>query len=93
MSYGVKHKIEEHVKNKTDEEIIDYLTDKIYEQRADWKKDMGNIRIEDAGDISEYVEGVMVHPLAPEWYTNIIKDICLKNNIKFDGQSRIYELK
>lgn len=54
---------------------------------------MGNIRIEDAGDISEYVEGVMVHPLAPEWYTNIIKDICLKNNIKFDGQSRIYELK
>ena len=93
MSYGVKHKIEEHVKNKTDEEIIDYLTDKIYEQRADWKKDMANIKIEDAGDISEYIEGVMVHPLAPEWYTNIIKDICLKNNIKFDGQSRIYELK
>lgn len=91
-SYGVKNKIEEHVKNKDDEEIINYLTDKIYEQRADWK-DRDNIEIEDAGDISEYIEGVMVHPLAPEWYTNIIKDICLQNNIKFDGQSKIYELK
>ena len=34
-SFGVKFKIEEQVKNKTEEEIIDYLTEKIYEQRAD----------------------------------------------------------
>ena len=33
---GVKFKIEEKVKNKTDEEIIDYLTEKIYAQRIEW---------------------------------------------------------
>lgn len=37
-SFSVKFKIEEQVKNKTDEEIIDYVTDKICTQRADWKK-------------------------------------------------------
>ena len=91
-SFGVKFKIEEQVKDKGDEEIISYLTEKIYEQRVGWKKDNDFIKIEKAGDISEYIEGVMVHPLAPQWYVKIIQDICLQKNIKFDGQSKIYEL-
>ena len=91
-SFGVKFKIEEQVKDKSDEEIISYLTEKIYEQRVGWKKDNDFIKIEKAGDISEYIEGVMVHPLAPQWYVKIIQDICLQKNIKFDGQSKIYEL-
>lgn len=91
---GVKFKIEEKVKNKTDEEIIDYLTEKIYAQRLDWNKlEDNNVRIEDAGDITEYIEGVMVHPLAPQWYVKIIEDICKKKKIHFDGQSTIYILK
>lgn len=93
-SLGVKFKIEEQVKNKTDEEIIDYLTEKICTQRADWNRGSdNNVRIEDARDISEFLEGVMVHPLAPQWYVDIIRDICQLKNIKFDGQSEIYRLK
>ena len=73
-SFGVKFKIGELVKNKTDEEIIDYLTEKICAQRADWDRTRdNNVRIEDARDISEFVEGVMVHPMASQWYVDIIE--------------------
>lgn len=93
-SFGVKFKIEEQVKNKTDEEIIDYVANKICAQRPDWNRIGDNsVRIEDAGDISEFLEGVMVHPLAPQWYVDIIRDICRSKKIKFDGQSEIYALK
>lgn len=81
-------------KNKTDEEIIEYVTNRICAQRPDWnRKGDNNVRIEDAGDISEFLEGVMVHPLAPQWYVDIIRDICQSKKIKFDGQSEIYTLK
>lgn len=91
----VKFKIkDEQIMDKTDEEIIDYLTEKICAQRADWDRiDDNNVRIEDAGDISEFLEGVMVHPAAPQWYVDIIRDICYLKGIKFDGQSEIYALK
>lgn len=93
-SFGVKFKIEEQVKGKTDEEIIDYLTERICAQRADWDRiGDNNVRIEDAGDISEFLEGVMVHPVAPKWYVDIIEEICKSKKIKFDGQSEIYKLK
>lgn len=69
----MKFKIEEQVKNKTDEEIIEYVTNKICAQRPDWSRNGdNNVRIEDAGDISEFLEGAMVHPLAPQWYVDII---------------------
>lgn len=93
-SSGVKFKIEEQVENKTDEEIIEYVTNKICVYRLDWNRNGdNNVRIEDAGDISEFLEGVMVHPLAPQWYVDIIRDICKSKKIKFDGQSQIYTLK
>lgn len=93
-SLGVKFKIGEKVRSKSDEEIIDYLTEKICVRRVDWNiTDKDNVRIENAGDISEFLKGVMVHPLAPEWYVNIIKDICELKKIEFDGQSDIYTLK
>ena len=63
-------------------------------KRPDWNRNGdNNVRIEDAGDISEFLEGVMVHPLAPQWYVDIIRDICQSKKIKFDGQSEIYTLK
>ena len=93
-SFNVKFKIKEQVSDKTDEEIIDYLTEKIYTQRAEWGRiDENNVRVEDAGDISEFLEGVMVHPAAPQWYVDIVQDICRSKGIKFDGQSEIYLLK
>lgn len=45
-SSGVKDKIEDQIKGKTDEEIIDYLTEKIIAQRADWDR-MENNNYED----------------------------------------------
>lgn len=85
-SFGVRFKIEERLDGKTDEEIIDYLTERICAQRPDWRRDSeNNVRIEDAGDIFEFLEGVMVHSLAPQWYADIIRDICQLKNIKFDG--------
>lgn len=93
-SFGVKFKIEEQIKDKTEEEIIDYLTEKICAQRVDWNRIGDNIvRIEEAGDISEFLEGVMVHPVAPQWYVDIVRDLCQFKGIKFDGQSEIYTLK
>lgn len=100
-SSGVKFKIEEQVEGKTGEEIIDYLTEKICSLRTDYYREKTNLEklgyndvvIEDAGDIFEFIEGVMVHPLAPKWYADIIKDICQSKKIKFDGQSEIYKLK
>lgn len=93
-SLGVKFKIEEKIKGKKDSEIIDYLTERIFAQRANWEKiEDNNVRIEDAGDVKEYIDGVMVHPLAPQWYVKIVEDICKMKNIRFDGQSEIYTLK
>lgn len=93
-SLGVKFKIEEKIKGKTDSEIIDYLTERIFAQRANWEKiEDNNVRLEDAGDVKEYIDGVMVHPLAPQWYVKIVEDICKMKNIRFDGQSEIYTLK
>lgn len=87
----------ENITDKSDEEIIDCLTDKICAVRInkikDEKKEADNIIIKDAGDIPEYLEGVMVHPKAPMWYVDIIRDICQQKGIPFDGQSQIYELK
>lgn len=93
-SLGVKFKIEEKVRGKSDEEIIDYLTEEICARRVEWNiTDKDNDRIENVGDISEFLKRAMVHPLAPEWYVNIIQDICELKQIKFDGQSDIYTLK
>lgn len=93
-SDAVKYKIEEQIKNKSDEEKINFLTEKICAKRVEWDvSDNTNIRIEKVEDISTFIEGVMVHPLAPKWYVDIVEDICASKKIKFEGQSEIYKLK
>ena len=83
-----------HGMSGTNGEIIDYLTERILSQRIDYEhSNSANVWIEDAGNISAFLEGVMVHPSAPEWYVNIVQDICLQKGIRFDGQSQIYKLK
>lgn len=65
---SVKWNIAEQVIGKNDEESIDYLAERILSQRIDYKSSNNvNVWIEDAGDISDFLEGVMVHPSAPEW--------------------------
>lgn len=43
------------------------------------------------GHIAGFVEGVMVHPLAPEWYTDMVKMFCEINSIPFEGKSELYK--
>ncbi|MBQ4428629.1 MAG: hypothetical protein II871_02525 [Clostridia bacterium] len=43
-------------------------------------------------DISHFIDCVMVHPLAEDWYVSVIELICKNYNIKFCGRSQIYQL-
>ncbi len=40
--------------------------------------------------IPDFIEGVMAHPLAPDWYVEIVKEFCKRNNIPFEGKSKLY---
>ena len=44
-------------------------------------------------DISNFVERVMVHPLADDGYVSLIEKICQHFGIQFWGRSKIYEFK
>lgn len=36
------------------------------------------------------IRGVMVHPLAPDWYVETVKTFCDRHSIPFDGKSKLY---
>ncbi len=40
--------------------------------------------------ISGFIEGVLVHPMAPEWYVEIVQAYCKQNEIPFEGKSNLY---
>lgn len=40
--------------------------------------------------IPDFISGVMVHPLAPDWYVEIVRDFCDRNHIAFEGKSKLY---
>lgn len=42
-------------------------------------------------NITEFVKGVMVHPFADDWYVDIVKSVCDKFNLPFDGKSELYK--
>lgn len=42
-------------------------------------------------DVTEFIQSVTVHPFAPEWYIEIVKSFCEKNNLRFLGKSKIYD--
>ena len=39
--------------------------------------------------ISDFIDGVMVHPLAPEWYVETVNEYCRINNIPFESKSKL----
>ena len=43
-------------------------------------------------NLSEFIDGIMVHPLATDEYTALIEKICEDFEISFLGRSKIYEL-
>lgn len=40
--------------------------------------------------IPGFIKGVMVHPLAENWYVDVVKEFCENNNIPFEGKSMLY---
>ena len=95
-SFDVKSEMKKINDMVDDEKIIDYLTDQIYTAREKLRmttSEKDAVRLENAGNISDFLEGVMVHPLAESWYVDIVKEICQSKGIEFDGQSTIYKLK
>lgn len=40
--------------------------------------------------IPGFIEGVLVHPLAPAWYVDIVREFCERNNVPFEGKSTLY---
>ena len=42
-------------------------------------------------DLNRYIRCVRVHPLAEDWYVELIKTLCNKSNLKFGGKSNLYE--
>ena len=40
--------------------------------------------------IPNFLDGVMVHPLAPDWYVAVVQEFCKRNNIPFEGKSELY---
>ncbi len=92
-SMGVKYKISERVDGKTDSEIIDYLVEKIKNNKAEPKKEyIIQTLYKDIPQPSDLVESVMVHPKAEDWYVTIIGEICEKEGIHFDGRSQLYDI-
>lgn len=42
--------------------------------------------------IPNFIKGVLVHPLAPNWYVRTVEEFCKRNNVKFEGQSTLYKI-
>lgn len=40
--------------------------------------------------IPGFIEGVLVHPMAPDWYIEVVQEYCKQNNIPFEGKSTLY---
>lgn len=40
--------------------------------------------------IHGFIESVLVHPFAPDWYVNIVQEFCARNEIRFEGKSTLY---
>lgn len=67
------------------EELKEYVEySNICEERKSYKVSFAHI--------SDFIKGVMVHPLAPDWYVDTVKTYCEINKIPFDGKSKLYTL-
>lgn len=54
------------------------------------KKLSDNLFVENI-DLSKYIKSVMVHPQAEKWIVDLIEIICIRNNLNFIGQSKMYQ--
>ena len=40
---------------------------------------------------ADFIQGVLVHPLAPSWYVETVRTFCENNGIPFEGKSSLYQ--
>ncbi len=43
--------------------------------------------------VDEFIESVLVHPMAPTWFVGMVAEFCNRNNLVFAGQSQLYTYK
>ena len=53
-------------------------------------KDRQNTLDVSFGNIPDFIAGVKVHPMAPDWYVDVVNEYCNRNGIAFDGKSLLY---
>jgi hypothetical protein len=44
-------------------------------------------------DVSNFIESVVVHPMAAPWFVSMVGEFCERNNVPFDGKSSLYTFK
>ena len=92
-SYGAQFNLHREPTNQPEEEWIEALTDNLYTLKYDYSKEkIEQVMIKEIDDLEKFIEGVMVHPCAEAWFVKMIEEICEKGKLKFEGQSRIYQL-
>ncbi len=42
-------------------------------------------------NLESFVESVLVHPMAADWYTKLVEQLCAQHNLPFNGQSTLYK--
>lgn len=42
--------------------------------------------------IPDFIAGVRIHPMAPEWYVNVVGEYCKRNDVPFIGKSKLYSV-
>ena len=77
--------------------IDSFFPEKTFEEKMDKVKEILNCgeRWKKTKDISyahipDFVEGVLVHPMAPDWYVEVVGEFCKRNNLPFEGKSKLY---
>lgn len=40
--------------------------------------------------INNFIQGVEVHPLAPEWFVQTVEQYCIEHKVFFEGKSQLY---
>ena len=88
----IQHEHKDHVKM-----LESMFPDKEWEEKFDCLIELLNIgkKRKNTKEISyahipNFIEGVMVHPLAPDWYVEVVREFCKRNNIPFEGKSNLY---
>lgn len=94
--YGVQFNLEREIaENKYEhKKIIEELVERIKKHRCDWDEE--NVKEQifiPIASMSDYIKGVMVNPFAEKWFVDLIKRICDKYKLNFEGQSELYSLK